>query len=251
MRNAWRIAALALVMGTFLMAYAKAPAGSAKQPAAQAGSAANLETVLKLMDETAAKFKTVETDFYWDQYSMVVDDHDTQSGTIYFRRQGKDIEMAANIQKHNGQTDLKYVLFAGGKVQVYQPRIAQVTVYSAGKNKAEFESFLVLGFGGSGHELEKSFSLKYAGRENVDGVNAYKLELTPKSQKMRSMFQRITLWIDPQRGVSVQQRFDEKANGSGDYRLAKYTNIKLNQKIPDSTFKLKTSGKVTYITPQG
>jgi len=80
----------------------------------------------------------------------------------------------------------------------------------------------------------------------VQSINAAKLVLTPKSEKVSNMFQTITLWIDPGRGVSVQQLFTEK---SGDYRLAKYNNIKLNQKIPNEVFKLKTSGKVTYVRP--
>ena len=60
------------------------------------------------------------------------------------------------------------------------------------------------------------------------------------------MFNLITLWIDPQRGVSVQQRFQEP---SGDYRLAKYSNIKINQKLPDSAFKLNTTNRTKTITP--
>jgi outer membrane lipoprotein-sorting protein len=64
---------------------------------------------------------------------------------------------------------------------------------------------------------------------------------------VKNMFQLITLWIDPARGISVQQKFDQ----SGDYRLAKYTNIKLNQKLPENVFKLKTTGKTTIVTPNG
>ena len=42
----------------------------------------------------------------------------------------------------------------------------------------------------------------------------------------------------PARGVSVQQKFLEP---SGDYRLAKYSNIQLNKKINGDVFKLKTN----------
>ena len=117
---------------------------------------------------------------------------------------------------------------------------------NAGKNKADFETFLVLGFGGRGHDLAKSFDVKYAGMEQVEGINAAKLELKPKSPKVANMFPAMTLWIDPARGVSVQQLFNEP---SGDYRIAKYNNIKVNEKIPNDAFKLKTSGKVTYVKP--
>jgi len=207
-----------------------------------AARAQNLESVLNSMDKAAADFRTAQTEFVWDQYQKVVDEHDLQKGTMYFRRQGSDVQMAADITI----PDKKYVLFSGGMVSVYVPKAGQVTEYLAGKNKADFETFLVLGFGGRGHDLAKSFDVKYAGMEQVQGVNAAKLELTPKSQKVANMFQTITLWIDPARGVSVQQLFNER---SGDYRLAKYNNIQLNQKISNDVFKLKTSGKVTYVKP--
>src|SRR5271165_6237343 len=206
--------------------------------------AQNLEAVLDAMDKAAAGFQTAQTDFVWDQYQKVVDDHDIQKGTMYFRRQDGDVQMAADINV----PDKKYVLFTGGMVSVYVPKAGQVTEYNSGKNKADFETFLVLGFGGRGHDLDKSFTVKYGGMEQVQGINAAKLELTPKSQKVANMFQTITLWIDPARGVSVQQLFTEK---SGDSRLAKYSNIQLNQKLSNDVFKLKTSGKVTYVRPNG
>lgn len=237
-----RIVLSVVVVFATMTALGQAPVAPAAQPQAKA-TAGNLETALTAMDRAAAGFKTAEANFVWDQFSKVVNEHDIQKGTIYYRRAGNEVQMAAQIT----EPSKKYVLFTGGKVQVYQPEIEQVTEYGAGKNKAEFESFLVLGFGGRGHDLAKSFDVKYAGNENVDGQQAAKLELTPKAAKVRSMFQQIVLWIDPARGVSVQQQFIEP---SGDYRLAKYSNIKLNQKISDEIFKLKTTGKTKWIRPQ-
>ena len=204
-----------------------------------------LESVLKDMDTASANFRSAQADFTWDQYQKVVDETDTQKGTVYFRRTGKGTEtqMAADIS----DPAKKYVLYTDSMVRIYEPKIDQVTQYNAAKNKAEVESFLVLGFGGSGHDLQKSFDVKLAGMQQVDGVNAAQLELTPKTQKGRSIFSQITLWIDPARGVSVQQKFLEP---SGDYRLAKYTNIKLNQRLPDDVFKLKTTGKTRVVNPQ-
>jgi outer membrane lipoprotein-sorting protein len=212
--------------------------------AALPAQAQNLEAILGSMDRAAANFHSAQTDFAWDQYQKVVDEHDQQKGTMYFRRQGNDVQMAADITA----PDKKYVLFSEGMVKIYQPSVEQVTEYNAGKNKADFETFLVLGFGGSGHDLQKSFDVKYAGMEQVAGVSAGKLELTPKLQKVKNMFALITLWIDPARGVSVQQKFQEP---SGDYRLATYSNIQLNKNINKDVFKLKTTGKTKVIKPNG
>jgi outer membrane lipoprotein-sorting protein len=124
-----------------------------------------------------------------------------------------------------------------------------VTAYEAGKNRDAVESFLVLGFGGSGRDMLKSFDVKYLTTEKVGEVNAYKLELVPKSDRVRNVFAKIWLWIDPARGISVQQQFFEP---SGDYRLAKYSDLKLNQKIPDTAFKLKTTGDTKVMSgPKG
>jgi outer membrane lipoprotein-sorting protein len=211
---------------------------------AAALQAQNLESVLNAMDQAAANFHTAQCDFVADQYQKVVDEHDIQKGTMYFRRQGNDVEMAAQFTS----PEKKYVLFSNGIISYYQPNIDQVTQYSAGKNKADFESFLVLGFGGRGHDLSASYDVAYGGMEQVQGVNAAKLVLTPKSQRVRNMFQTITLWIDLARGVSVQQRFDEP---SGDYRITKYSNIEINKKIPGDVFKLKTTSHTKIVKPNG
>ena len=211
---------------------------------ANAQSNAPLERVLDQMDATAKNFRTTEANFVWDQYQKVVDETDSQKGKVYFRHAGNETQMVADI----AEPEKKYVLFAGGKVQVYQPKIDQITAYNSGKNKSDFESFLVLGFGGGGHDMLKSFDVTYLGTEKVEGVETAKLDLVPKSPKVHNVFQHIVLWIDPARGISVWQQLFEP---SGDYRLAKYTDIQLNQKIPDEVFKLKTTSKTKTVSPQG
>lgn len=231
-----RLAVIAVLLATMAAFAAEAP---------QAGSSfAELEKVLNQMDTVAATFKTAEADFAWDQYTKVVNETDTQSGKVYFRCSPKEIEMAADI----AQPTQKYVLYQNSTVRVYEPRIDQVTVYKTGKNRAEVESLLVLGFGGRGHDLEKSFDVSFQGYEEAGGVRAAKLNLVPKTAKGRNIFDHIVLWIDPARGISVEQQFVEP---QGDYRLAKYSNIKLNQSIPGDVFKLKTTGRTRVVNPQG
>jgi len=226
-----------------------AGAAFAAEPPQAASSSADLEKVLNQMDAVAAAFKTAEADFVWDQYTKVVNDTDTQSGKVYFRKTAKETEMLADI----AQPTQKYVLYQNSTVRVYEPRIDQETRYSAGKNRSDIESFLVLGFGGRGHDLAKSFDVSFQSYEQVGNVRAAKLDLLPKTAKGRSIFDHIVLWIDTSegsrtRGVSVQQQFFEP---QGDYRLAKYSNIQLNQNIPNDVFKLKTTGKTKVINPQG
>lgn len=197
------------------------------------------------MDRTAANFRTTQAKFVWTQYTAVINDiSDTQKGTVYFRQSGKEVEMAADI---TDPPPPKQVLYAGSKVQIYQPKIDQVTQYDTGKDRAVLESFLVLGFGGSGQNMLKSFDVTYLGVERVNDIDTAKLNLVPKSEKARNTFNHIWLWIDPARGVSVRQQLFAP---DGDYRLADYSDIRLNEKISDSAFKLKTTGKTKFLSPK-
>jgi len=196
------------------------------------------------MDATASRFRTAQADFVWEQYQAVVKETDTQKGTVYFRRAGKTTQMMAHITAPSE----KFVLYSEGKVQVYEPKIDQVTTYNAGKNSGDVESFLVLGFGGGGHDMMKSFDVRYQGTEKIDAIETGKLDLTPKAQRVRSMFEHIMLWVDPARGVSVQQQIFQSG---GDYRMAKYSNIQLNQKLSDNLFKVRTTSKTKYVSPNG
>src|SRR5450755_936966 len=214
---------------------------------AQSPDSTGFDRVLAQMDEAARSFKATEADFVWDHYYGVlkeIDESARQQGKIYFRREGGEIQMAAAIVV----PDKEYLLYSSGKVQWYKPKIDEVDEYSAGKNRNDIESYLVLGFGGGGHDLLKSYDVKFLGSESVNGIQAGKLELIPKSERFRKNIARILLWIDPARGISVQQQFFEPG---GDYRLAKYSDIQINQKLPDGAFKLKTTGKTKFVSPQG
>lgn len=219
--------------------------GLAPGPPQKAADSPGLESALKAMDTAAASFRTTKADFEWDRYEKVIQEvDDVQSGTIYYRRAGKDVEMKADITK----PDQKFVLFTGGKIRMYQPKPDQVTVFDAGKNRADFETYLVLGFGGSGQDMMKVFDVTYLGPETIDGIATAKLQLVPKSDKVRNTFKQILLWIDLDRGISIQQQFFEP---QGDYRLAKYSSIRVNEKIPNDVFQLKTTSKTQTIMPRG
>ena len=207
------------------------------------------------MDSAAASFHNAQAEFEWDSYEKVIDEIDEiQTGTIYFRRNGKDIEMMADVKMagpdlQHLKPEPKYVLYSGGKVSIYQPKPDQVTVYDLGKNRADLEGFVVLGFGGSGQDLVKAFDVAYVGPQTVNGVATAQLQLVPKSEKVRNTYNKIFLWIDLDKGISVQQQF---ISPQQDYRLTKYSDIHANEKkIPDEVFKLKTTSQTQTLSPKG
>ncbi len=203
--------------------------------ATSAFAQADLDKVLNLLDKKSETFKQVQTDFVWDQYSKVMDETDKQKGVMYFKRSGpNDVDVAALIQ----EPFAKKLVFKNGEVQIYSFKTGEIERHNAGKNKKSFESFLALGFGGRGSDLQKNFEIRYDGTETINGKPTYKLELTPKTKEVKSMFPLITLWINQQTGMSEQQKLDQ---GEGDYRLATYSNIVVNPPtLPPGAFDLKS-----------
>lgn len=201
-----------------------------------------LKAVLTQMNRAAATFKSAQADFQFDYYTKAVDEHDIQKGQIYFRRSGRDVDVAIHVVS----PVVKHVLYKDGKVSLYQPKIDQVTEKVVGKSKS-VEAVLNLGFGGSGDELVRSFDVTMEGWEMVDGVKTAKLQLVAKSDDLKKLFSKAILWVDPERDVPLQQQFFES---TGDYRLNHYTGIKLNAKLSNDLFRLKTTEKTQFVRPQ-
>jgi outer membrane lipoprotein-sorting protein len=200
-------------------------------PLTAAAQSCDTAKVLAQMDTASARFKSAQADFQWDQLQAVVQEHDIQSGTIYFDRHSSATVMAAHITQENGQNAPKTVTYRGGEVELYQPMLNQETILQAGNNRAQAESFLTLGFGGSGKDLKANWDVSCQAMETVGGAQTAKLALKPKSQSVANMFSQVTIWVDPARAISLKQVFDEP---SGDSRTATYSNIRYNSPInPD------------------
>jgi outer membrane lipoprotein-sorting protein len=211
---------LSYCLGLALVLVAAAPATS---------YAADLDKVLAQMDAAAARFQNAQADFTWDNYTKVVDDHELQTGTIYFERVGGQTQMAALVDKPTKKT----VVYKDATLSYYDPSLDQLNVFAAGKNKAQYESFLTLGFGGSGKDLKAAWQINDLGAETIDGVATEKLDLTSDQAKGANIVH-ITVWVDPARAVSLKQIFYYT---SGDTRTCTFTHIKYNSKsLPKSVF---------------
>jgi outer membrane lipoprotein-sorting protein len=191
-------------------------------------------SVLRQMDAASADFKAAQADVELVQCTAVVHETDVQRGQIYFRRKGKGHETQVALwikEPHPKQAVVKE-----GKVTFLDQRTKQVTERSLGDNKPDIEAVMNLGFGMSGTDLAKDYSVTMSGWEMLDGVNTARLELVAKSEKLRRLFTKLVLWVDPKRAVALQQ---QRFEVSGDYQLTHYTNIKMSSGIPDDKFTIK------------
>ncbi|HWG19811.1 MAG TPA: hypothetical protein VG225_04710 [Terracidiphilus sp.] len=212
-------------------------------PAATAFAADDLNSVLRRLNAAAAGFHTTAADVEFDSVQTdPVPDTEVQKGTVYYRRAGATFQMGVHIDSDNGRPAPKVVVCcAKGTIQVYDKVVNQVTTLT---KLSQYESWFMLGFGASGKELEEKWTITYDGMETIDRVKTAKLELVAKDPGVRKNLPKVTVWIDPSRGVSLKQVFDE---GEGQSRTCTYTNIKVNQAVPADAFTIKTDSKTQYV----
>lgn len=210
--------------------------------AAGAAPADDLNRVLRQLDATAANFHSTAADFEFDSVETdPVYDKEVQKGTVYYERNGSGFRMAAHINEINGKAVPKTYTYAGGVFKLYEKLTNQVTTFS---KLSQYESWFMLGFGASGKDLEQKWEIKYLGPETLDGIKTEKLEMVAKDAQIRKNIRKVTIWVDPSRGISLKQVFDQTATN---YRVAVYFNIKLNQPLPGDAFTIKTDGQTQFV----
>ena len=206
-------------------------------PVSQAQGTYTLDQVFAKMDEVAKTLRSVQSDIDRTHVTILVNDKDVSSGKFYYVRQGKEPRVRLDLTK----PAIQQLLIDKGKLQIYTPNLKQVQEASLGQHQDKVEMFMALGFGQSSQDLKKNFEVSVAPDEVVEGRKTTVLELKPKNS---SMFKSVQMWMDQQKWVSIQIKTTES---SGDYLNLKFYNIKINPRIPESTFILKLPSDVRVL----
>jgi outer membrane lipoprotein-sorting protein len=210
-------------------------------PMALSLAAQDLKSVLAKLDAAAPNFHSTSADFEFDSYQTdPVPDKEVQKGTVYYARHGSTFEMAAHIAEENGKPVPKIYTFSKGVFRLFEKLTNQVTTYKNDK----LASYVILGFGASGKELSDKWNITYDGQETLDGVMTDKLELVAKDPAALKIVQKVTVWMDTARGISLKQVLDQ---GQGQSRVSVYFNVKYNQPQPADAFTFKTDSKTQFV----
>ena len=200
------------------------------------------EWVLCKLDEAAKNFRSTQADFQFDSVETdPIYEKDVQKGTVYYERKAGAFQMSAHISEFNGKPVPKIYAYTGGAVKLYEPLINQLTTFS---KAAQYESWFMLGFGASGKDLEQMWEIKYIGSEILDGVKTEMQEMVPKDPAIRKNLSKVTLWVDPIRGVSLKQVLNF---GPTEYKVCVYFNIRVNEPLPVGVFTIKTNSKTVLV----
>ena len=206
-----------------LFAAMLSPLLPAQQPSAQ------LQATLDKLDQASAHFTSAQADFHKVFYNhFLKSDDDQQDGRIYFTREHAATQMGLLTTGPQGRT----VEFKAGTLRVFNPGPGCFDTVT----KPGIETYLTLGFGGSGKDLAKAWDITDVGPETLDGTKVEKLELVAKDPNVRANIKKFTLWIDLARGVSLKQVL---LNPSNDLQTATYTHIRLNEKVDTKPFNFK------------
>jgi outer membrane lipoprotein-sorting protein len=202
---------------------------------------AKLQEVLSQMDAASKTFKSAQADIKRVHLEKIVNDTSTESGKVYFMRNGGATQFGGRFD----QPDLKIVEYKNGTVRLYTAANNHIDqVSSAGANQSRMETFLTLGFGGSGADLAKAWTITDQGSEQIsDGsktVQVEKLDLVSKDASVRNNYTHITIWVDPARDISLKQEFFAPG---GNTDTASYSNVRLNQPIDLKPYTINCKGK--------
>jgi outer membrane lipoprotein-sorting protein len=197
----------------------------------------NLTAVLAQMDASSKNFHSAEVSVKREQYDRLVHDTTTETGAMYFQRAGAAIQMGAKFDPPAAQ----FVEYRNGTLRLYSPDNNHLETRTAsGADQARFQTYLTLGFGGSGADLKSAWDITDQGSETIDGAKVEKLDLVSKDPGVKANFAHITLWIDPARDISLKQEFFDPG---GNTNTITYSNVRYNQPIKDmAAYAIKCKG---------
>jgi len=211
--------------------------------AATAAPQDDLKSVLDRLNVSAANFHSTSADVEFDTIETdPVPDTDVQKGVVYYDRKDGSVRMGVHMSEHNGKPSGKAYTYIGATFKLFEPSINQVTTYSgAGK----WESYVILGIGASGKDLEAKWNIAYLGPETLDGVKTEKLELVAKDPEVRKNLSKVDIWLDADHAVSLKQVFTLSSTST---YVGHYSNFKFNQPLPGDAFTFKTNRQTVYRT---
>jgi len=193
--------------------------------------------VLQRLDSGAAHFLSMSATVTYLTHTDVIDENSTETGQVVMKKVAPgEVQGLINFTAPNQRT----VTFEKRSVQIYYPKIKTLQVYDLEEHGEQLDKFLMIGFGTSGSELAKDYTMTVVGTESAKaagGGQAIHLELIPKSGKAREYVKKLDLWI-PEHGdpYPLSEKITEP---SGNSRTMTYADLKINPSLPPEALKLK------------
>jgi outer membrane lipoprotein-sorting protein len=193
--------------------------------------------IFSRLDQAARSFIGATAAIRVTTHTRVIDEDETQVGTVAVKRDSHNrIQFLINFTGPDAQA----IAFRGQTLQIYYPKLNTVREYDIGKYKDLAQKLILLGFGMPGRELAENYEVSNLGDEPVQSQDSIHLQLTPRAPDVLRQLSRVDLWISLQTNCPVQQKFYLPG---GDYRLARFSDVKVNPPLPASALDLPKGAK--------
>jgi outer membrane lipoprotein-sorting protein len=204
--------------------------------------AATLEQVLAVMDKAGPAFRDLSASLQRVDFTPVLKETEESPALIWIKRAGpRDVRLLVDIKGANP----RMIAFEKATAELYYPKMQSVDVYNLGKSRSLVDQFLLLGFGSTGGELKRSYSMRLLGEEQISGETTTRIELVPLAAAVLEHMRKAELWIGAG-GYPLQQKI---YTSNTEYTFT-YSNVKLNIGLPDSALKLQLPKGVKRQYPQ-
>ena len=201
--------------------------------ATAANAQGNLKASMDKLDAASKRFQSVQAEFQKELYDALVKETTPQNGKVYLERSGGGVQMGIVTTGAEART----VDYRNSNLRIYNPGIKCFNPVSVSR----VDTFLAVGFGASGADLEKSWTVTDLGPgEPIDGVKMEKLNLVPKDQSVRANVDHIVLWMDLDRAIALKQILYAP---NRDTQTAVYSHIRYNQKVDMGGFQIPSGAK--------
>lgn len=188
--------------------------------------AEDLSTILDRMNADAPSMHGMAADLQMVTYTAVIDDKTIDTGTIKIKKaKDKSIRAVVDFSGQKDPSQSREIGFFGKIVRIYYPNGHYYQDYDLGKNGDVLSQYLLLGFGTSGDDLARSYTITPEDTEQISGVDTTKLLLVPKDPKALEHLAKAEIWIPKGGANPIQQQFYE---ANGNYRKVMYTDIHIN-----------------------
>jgi len=212
--------------------------------AAAATAAESLSAVQERIDKSAAEFTSLTARIKKTGFTAVIKDTTVETGTFTIKKvKVGDVRVRMEIDK----PDQRSLALSRKKYEVFLPKINTVQEYDLGQYGKLVDQFMLLGFGTPVKEIVKSYDMAITGTDTIDGRQATRVELRPKTASVKEHLKLVEMWIPMNDGNPIQQKFLQP---SGDFTQTTYSDVKVNPLLKDADVQLTLPKNVKREKPQ-
>ena len=196
---------------------------------ARAAAPVSLETVIKKVQEQQKKTQTLQADFRQEKELALLSKPDVSTGTFVYSKPN-------NVLWTYDAPKRVQMVIAGGFLTTYYQDLGKAEKIDV--KRFEDRIFKYMGATGAIDELARYFDFTFTDSKSKP---VWVLDLTPKNRAVAKRVQRIKISIDKATYLTSKIEYVE---GDGDITRYEFSNIRINEPVPQSRFAINLPSNV-------